>query len=191
MPRLSKPRIEPVSMEEYEATLKGGAHGKRAAEVAAVNIARTWQRHPKLMQAHRALGIHLGGPDSDVPKRDRELGIIRMGVKRQCDYEFAQHRAFNMYDGTFTEEDIMRIVEGPDAPGWSDHDRALLRAVDEMHDDAFISDATWAELKKFYSDQQLMDYMVVVSRYWMVSTLLNSMGVQLEENKKDLGLPKK
>ena len=41
-----------------------------------------------------------------------------------------------------TEAEITRI-KGPGALEWSDNDRALLIATDELTADAFISDATW------------------------------------------------
>ena len=85
------------------------------------------------------------------------------------------------------EEEIKRITLGPDAPGWTPFEATLLRTVDEMHNDAFISDQTWAELSAGYSLEQIMDFIMLMSRYWMVSTMLNSLGVQLEEGK--VGLP--
>ncbi|MFW5937226.1 MAG: carboxymuconolactone decarboxylase family protein, partial [Desulfosalsimonas sp.] len=81
-----------------------------------------------------------------------------------------------------TDEEIDRIQSGPDAEGWSDLDRALLRATDELKDDAFISDATWNELKKTYTDQQMMDLIFAVGNYNLVSMALNSLGVQLDPN---------
>lgn len=142
-----------------------------------------WLRYPKLMEAHHVMGHHLLGPDSTLSRRDRELGILRIGVLRRSEYELAQHRDFNLEDGVLSEEEMRRVVEGPAAEGWDELDAALLRAVDEMHDDAFISDATWSVLSGAWSDEQLMDFIVLIGRYWMVSTMLNSLGVQLEDGR--------
>ena len=57
---------------------------------------------------------------------------------------------------------------------------ALLRAADELHGDAFISDATWDALAERYSVQQLMDAVFTVGAYQIVSMALNSFGVQFE-----------
>lgn len=179
--RPDAPRIEPVSMEEY---LRHPSPGPpRPLESTPVNIARMWLRHPRLMEAHHVVGRHLMGPDSSLSRRERELGIMRIGVLRRSDYEFAQHRQFTLEDGLFTEDDIARIVEGPGASGWTPFESALLRSVDEMHDDAVISDATWSTLAEAWSVEQLMDFIALVGRYWMVSTMLNSLGVQIEDGR--------
>src|SRR5262249_61408959 len=79
-----------------------------------------------------------------------------------------------------TDDEIRRIGEGPDAPGWSSLDRALLRATDELHGDACVSDATWAELAEHLNERQLMDVVFTVGNYNLVSMALNSFGVQLD-----------
>lgn len=179
--RPERPRIDPVSMDEY---LEHPAPGPpRPLESSPVNIARMWLRYPKLMDAHHVVGRHLMGPDSTLSRRDRELGIMRIGVLRRSDYEFAQHRQFALDDGLFTQDEIDHIVEGPDASGWTAFESAVLRSVDEMHDDAVISDATWSALAEIWSVEQLMDFITLVGRYWMVSTMLNSIGVQVEDGR--------
>jgi alkylhydroperoxidase family enzyme len=87
-----------------------------------------------------------------------------------------------------TSDEISRITEGPNAPGWNPFDATLLRAVDELHSDAFITDTTWNALAKRYDEKQLMDLVMTVGDYNMVSMFLNTMGVQLEEG--TVGFPK-
>ncbi len=67
---------------------------------------------------------------------------------------------------------------GPDDPAWSPFDAALLRAVDELHDDSTISDATWATLAERYSTEQMLDVVFTVGHYHLVSMALNSCGVR-------------
>ena len=62
--------------------------------------------------------------------------------------------------------------------------RWLLRATDELHADAFVSDPTWQALAEIYSEQQMMDLIFTAGQYNLVSMVLNSMGVQPDE-----GLP--
>jgi len=183
--KLTRPRIEPASMQEYLSHPRPGP--PRPAATTPVNIARMWLRHPELMQAHHVLGAHLVGPGSTLPRRERELAILRIGALRRCEYEFAQHRDFSVADEVLSEDEVLRVLDGPDAPGWSDPDAALLRAVDEMHDGAFISDPTWSALAAGWTVPQLMDFMALVGQYWMVSTMLNCVGVQLEAGR--LGVP--
>jgi 4-carboxymuconolactone decarboxylase len=64
---------------------------------------------------------------------------------------------------------------------WSDDDKALLDAADELHDDACISDRTWRRLAERLTDQQLLDVIFTVGNYHIVSFALNSCGVQLDD----------
>ena len=73
-----------------------------------------------------------------------------------------------------------RIAKGPEAAGWSPHDRALLAAVDELHRDARIGDATWSTLAAGYSTQQMIDLVFTVGQYNLVSMALRSFGVERE-----------
>jgi len=80
-----------------------------------------------------------------------------------------------------TDQEILRIMKGPDAEGWSSFDATLLQAVDELHKDAFISDSTWVTLAEQYTEQQLMDLVFTVGTYNLASMALNSFVVQLDE----------
>jgi len=79
------------------------------------------------------------------------------------------------------DDEIKRITEGPDAPGWNPFDATLLRAVDELYTDAFISDTTWKKLSERYDTHQLLDLIFTVGQYNAVSMALNTLGVPLDE----------
>ena len=109
--------------------------------------------------------------------------ILRIGWLCQAEYEWGQHLIFGKRAG-LSDEEIARIKEGPDATGWSPFDAVLLRAADELHADACISDATWAALSDRYSTEQLMDVVFAVGQYTLVSMALNTFGVQLDKGMK-------
>jgi alkylhydroperoxidase family enzyme len=179
--RLSTPRVPPVSIEEYRRLEQElfGAEARR--DESPLNITRTWARHPALLKAMRPFQRHLGR-DGSLPHRDHELVILRMGWHCQAEYEFSQHIVFGKAAG-LTDEEIKRVTLGPAEPGWSDWDRTLLEATDELYYDHFISDETWDKLAARYSVEQLIDVTVLIGRYWMVSVVLNTLGVQLEEGR--------
>ena len=117
---------------------------------------------------------------STLPPRDREILILRIGWLCRSEYEFGQHVVIGRREGLSAEE-IERITLGPDAEGWDPFDATLLRAVDELHGDAFLSDATWNELAVRYDTMQLMDLVFTVGQYNLVSMALNTLGVQQDE----------
>jgi alkylhydroperoxidase family enzyme len=176
--RLEKPRVAPVADAEIDPELR-----ERLGSGPLLNIFRTLANHPKLLTRWLVFGNHVLAKNS-LPPRERELVILRIGWLCRSGYEWGQHVNIGKASG-LTDEEIARIAKGPDAPGWSAAERALLRATDELHEDAFVSDATWAELAKSWSTQQLMDLVFTVGQYNLVSMALNSFGVQPEP-----GLPK-
>jgi alkylhydroperoxidase family enzyme len=173
--RPSTPRIPPLPPEQWD-DLQRELLG-RIVQGPTVNIYATVARHPELLDRMTALGRALRG--QGLPVRDREILILRTGWRCQSEYEFAQHRRLAMA-ADMTEEDIRRIIEGPDAAGWDPFELVLCQAADEVHDDGCISDATWARLAKVYDEQQLIQATMLIGYYHLVSFVLNSLGVPLE-----------
>ena len=176
--RLDKPRVAPLADEQIEPEIR-----ERFGKGPVLNIFRTLANHPALMKRWLVFGNHVLAK-STLPARERELLILRIGWLCRAGYEWGQHVVIAKATG-LTDEEIARVAEGPDAAGWSSEDRALLRATDELHEDAFVSDPTWAELSKNWNTQQLMDLVFTVGQYNLVSMALNTLGVQPEP-----GLPK-
>ena len=175
--RLSQPRVQPLDPETAEGLAKEQL--ERAAERGPVlNITRTLANYPELSRAWGRFARHVLS-ESSLPPRERELVILRMGWNCRSGYEFGQHRRIGQEAG-LTLEEVERVKQGPDAEGWSEHERALLRATDELHADAFISDDTWDALVASYDTQQLMDVVFAAGQYNLVSMALNTLGVQLE-----------
>ncbi len=105
---------------------------------------------------------------------------MRIGWLCQAEYEFGQHTRVGLEVG-LSEAEIRRITEGPEAGAWDAFDATLLRAADELHADAFVSNETWAALGERYSREQLVDVVFTVGQHSLVSMALNTLGVRLEE----------
>ena len=148
------------------------------------NIFRTLARHPGLFRRWMPFGGKL--LNGKLPARERELAILRVGWLCQSEYEWGQHVPIGKRAG-LTEDEIARIPKGPRAEGWSDLDSAILRATDELHEDSCISDLTWERLAREYDDKQLIELVMCVGHYHLVSMALNTLGVQREEGV--VGLP--
>jgi alkylhydroperoxidase family enzyme len=180
--KLSKPRIDPLTEAEWTAEQRPTLE-PRYREGVVYNVTGTLARHWEAAKKFNIWAFHVMGDTSTLVPRERELLILRIGWLCQAEYEWGQHVRFGRQVG-LTDEEIARIKEGPDAPGWAPFDAALLRAADELHAEAFISDATWAALSERYNTQQLMDVVFAVGQYNMVSMALNTFGVQLDKGVK-------
>jgi 4-carboxymuconolactone decarboxylase len=177
--RLKSPRVQPLSFQEFR-TLYWAQFGENVPEAQPVkNITLTWARHPALMSAQRSYQryLHAG---CLLPPKDQEIVILRVGWLCHAEYEFGQHTIYGKKAG-LSEADILRVTKGPEAEGWTPFQSTLLRAVDELFSDHIVSETTWQALLENYEVRQVMDLLVVVGRYWMVSVALNSLGVQRED----------
>jgi 4-carboxymuconolactone decarboxylase len=173
------PRLAPVtdpSPEVEELIVKGGMRNSKGETL---NIFGTVARHPALMRRWLVFATHVLSKSTLTP-RDRELLILRTGVRCNSQYEFSQH-AIIARRSDITDEEIEATKRDVGDHPWSDHDAALIRAADELHDDATLSDATWSTLRGAYSDEQLLDAIFAVGNYHIVSMVLNSCRVQLDD----------
>jgi alkylhydroperoxidase family enzyme len=170
--------VKPLDPAEIPEELRERFGGGPNPQAAMLNIFRTLAHHPDLMRRWTVFGNHVLSK-STLPARERELVILRIGWLCRSEYEWGQHVLIGRREG-LRDDEIERIPKGPDAPGWSDLDRALLRATDELRADAMITDQTWKQLSEHLGTQQLMDLVFTVGQYNLVSMALNTLGVQLD-----------
>ena len=177
--RLTTPRVTPMAETEMAPDLLA-LLGPRFKAIPVLNIFRTLAHAPKAFKRFMAWGGYILSDANSLSPRDRELVILRTGYNWKSGYEWAQHERIGL-DCGLTAFEIERIKEGPTDPAWSDQDRVLLQATDELTADAFITDGTWAALDGF-SEKQRMDLVMTIAQYTQVSMMLNSFGVQLDED---------
>ena len=150
---MTGPRITPLPPDQWnddviqgiKALLPPGAERplrRREGGPQGHNVLGTLARHPELMRAYHSFNGHILFTTS-LTARQRELLILRVAAVRDAAYEWAQHVHLAAEAG-IDDAEIARVAVGPDAPGWSVDDAAMVRAVDELVRDAKVSDATWS-----------------------------------------------
>jgi alkylhydroperoxidase family enzyme len=176
--RLTSPRIAPLRDDQLTPDQEEALQPVRNGTMGVLNIFRTLAHAPKALLRFNEWGGYVLSRRNDLPGREREIVILRVGYLCKSGYEFTQHTRIGLQSG-LTEDEIERIKRGADA-GWSAADAALIRASDELVGDHFITDATWAELGRHFTDKQRMDLVFTVGQYTQVSMILNTFGVQLD-----------
>ena len=151
-----------------------------AANGRVLNIFRTLIHAPKALRGFLEWGNYILSRRNDLPAREREIVILRTGFLCKSGYEWTQHHAIGLR-AKLTEDEIARIKKGAAASGGGAADAALLGASDELHNGQFITDATWAELGRHFTEKQCMDVVFTAGQYTQVSMMLNTFGVQLDE----------
>lgn len=188
------PRIAPCDREsvaeEVQATtqrLRGGVVADQPPMPldAIPEIMFTMCRYPDLWHRMIDLTIEIQGANATLDLRDRKLAILRTGWLCQAPYEFGEHVNQARRAG-FTAEEVERIIAGSLAPEWDEHERAVLRAAEELHADAMVSDETWEQLSKRLSEHQLVELLVLVGQFAATAYFQNSMRLRLEADNQGL-----
>ncbi|QFG22180.1 carboxymuconolactone decarboxylase family protein [Actinomadura sp. WMMB 499] len=180
------PRIGPLPADEWAEEHRELLHGNLAradrylsgaADAPPMpSILGLLARHPRVGAPWLAFsGTLLDGGTLDP--RDRELLILRVGRRTRCRYQWDQHVGMARAAG-LTAEQVAGVPEGPDAEVWSERDRDILRAADQLVDDHTVDDAAWERLAAHFDERQLLELLFVVGGYVCLAMLLNSVGLE-------------
>ena len=63
----------------------------------------------------------------------------------------------------------------------SDNDRAIVRAMEELHYDSMITDKTWSDLEAFYDDRKLIELVMLAGQYKAVAYYQNALRLPLPD----------
>jgi alkylhydroperoxidase family enzyme len=169
MRRPESPRIAPTEERPPSLTTAMNAHNVRA----------TLATNPTVASGMAAMGRALLQEGTIAP-RARELVILRMGWHCQSRYEFGQHTLMAKSVGV-TDREIELLTRPLEQGAWTAPERALLQMVDDLYRDDCVSDPTWGELIAHFDHHDILEYMAATLFYRMVSGILNSCGVALDE----------
>jgi alkylhydroperoxidase family enzyme len=188
------PRIPPLPREQWDDEVRAALAVGLGEQAAATfmsdapdappmpNVLGTLLHHPRLAgRLLRYNGVLL--QHGTIDARLRELMILRVAWKTRAPYEWAQHVQLALRNDV-TRDEIDAIATGAAGDAWSEVERALLRATDELLDHYRVDDGTWAELAEHFDDRQLLEVLFVVGTYACLAMVFNSAGIGL-----DPGLP--
>lgn len=178
---MTTPRIAPVSSpydpavaERLDKMMPGGAPP--------IALFRTFVRNMPMAEAMGPWGGYELSKRLSLTMRQRELVIDRVTARCRCEYEWGVHMTFFGDRVGLTEDQKRSVTHGsPGDPCWPSDEAALLAAVDELHDDADVSDATWAELSLVMTDEQLLDVLMLAGWYHAIGYAANAGRVDLED----------
>lgn len=172
-----RPRIEPGTRRDIG--LVGWVVAQVSGRVSGTqppNLFLTLGRHRPLFRGWLRFAGRLM-PAGKLPRRETELVIIRVAHLRQCRYEFDHHVHLGAKAGV-TAADVARLVEGPEAAGWSPRERAILATVEALHVHQDLDDATWAELRAHLSEREVIELVLLVGHYEMLATAIIALRIQ-------------
>jgi hypothetical protein len=145
----------------------------------AINVGATLAHNRLVSRAVRSCAGALLTEGSVAP-RQRELAILRMGWNCQAVYEFGQHTLFGRSVG-LSDDEIWLVTRPLSEGAWAAADRVVLQLVDDLYTDDCVTDATWTEANQHLAPSEVLELIAAALCYRMVSGLLNSCGVELDD----------
>ena len=170
------PRIAPASppfdqevAETIDRTMKGQPPLHLFAMLA---------RDPRLCRKFFAGGLLDKG---NLTVRQREIVIHRTTALCRSEYEWGVHVAVYAAKAGLTEEQVRSTAVGSaDDACWGEEDRLLVRLCDALHQHCDIDDGLWLALSRAFTENALLELLMVAGFYRTVSYLTNGLRMPLE-----------
>ncbi len=107
--------------------------------------------------------------------------IARTCARCGCEYEWGVHvAAFGTtvgLDWTLLEDTAHETVSNA---LWSEREHVLMRVVDELHETSTISDAAWEQLEAIWNSSQILEVIIIVGWYHLISFVANAAHIDYE-----------
>lgn len=134
-------------------------------------LAGTWFEHVNATRKTKLSG------------RLRELVIVRFAQSRQYAYAIQQHVPRIATSEGVTMEECEALKDWRASKLFNERERALLAYVDAMVKDPEVPDAEFNELRKHFSEQEVVEITVIVGTYLMHNRVFRALRVDLEPKK--------
>jgi 4-carboxymuconolactone decarboxylase len=106
----------------------------------------------------------------------REIAILRVGWLSKASYEVYQHERIGR-DVGLSEEKLRALHKGADDKAFDEHEKAVLRFTDDVVKNVKASDANFKAVAKFLDREQIVELVLAIGFYMMVSRFLETMEV--------------
>lgn len=170
-------RIEPAA-RPYDDDMEKTLDNLMPPGVEPLVLFRTLARNPRVFRRFMAGGLLDKG---SISLREREIVIDRTCARCGGEYEWGVHVAFFGEKVGFGPAEIAATVApGADAGCWSPREKLIVRLVDQLHETSTIDDGLWQALAAEFSDEQLLEMIVLTGFYHMVSFAVNATKLPME-----------
>ena len=169
-------RIEPASppfADPIQAALERVMKGQPP-----LRLFTTLARDPRLFQKFFAGGLLDKG---NLSMRQREIVIHRTTALCRSEYEWGVHvTAFSGHVGLTPEQVQATVTGSPDDACWPAEEQVLLRLCDALHADCDIDDGLWGDLRAQFTEEAIIELLMLAGFYRTVSYLTNGLRLPLE-----------
>ena len=174
-----EPRVAPARPRELRPLARIVAEvAGRVTGSGPANIFTTLGQHPRLFRAWLRYSAHLM-PFGQLPRRDTELVILRVAWRCRSAYEWHQHVPIALRVGTNAGRGRGRGRQYS-LGGFTQRQRALLAASDELLARRALSDTTWSAVQATLGDREAIELCLLIGNYQGLASAIGGLGIQIE-----------
>lgn len=143
-----------------------------------LSLFRTFANSPRFLEKGVA---NLLDPESPLALRDREIVILRVTARNNCEYEWGIHvsvfsKAAELTDPQIAATCVKKIRESL----WTRQEVTLLQTVDALCDGGQIPDELQARFQADWTAEQQLEIMALCGTYHTVSFVANTARLSIE-----------
>jgi alkylhydroperoxidase family enzyme len=164
---------EPPFAEGIQSSLDAVMRGKPP-----LLLFTTLARDPRLFKKFFAAGLLDRG---NLTMRQREIVIDRTTALCKSEYEWGVHIAAFASHVDLDEAQITSLASGKaDDACWTAEESVLLELCDALHADCEVDDTLWQSLRSHFSEEAILELLMLAGFYRTVSYLTNALRLPLE-----------
>ncbi len=172
------PRLVPLPRDRWDDVLTRVLESSSGGTEEPMHIFTTLARAPGDL-FRRWLGFGGALLSGTLPPRLREIVILRTASRFDGRYEWAQHIELAERAGVSRPE-ITALGGDLAEVAWTGLERAALAAVDDTAEVGAVTDGTWSVLREELDDSEIIELLMLIAHYLMLTTVLRSLRVELE-----------
>lgn len=151
------------------------------------NLHRALAHAPGALRAYEALSHHCR-LETPLPRRLREIVILRIAQQLPNEYEWRRHVPAALESGA-SEPAISDLGDWPASGAYTEQERAALRLVDEHLGPDPISDACMAELRASFSDDEVIELLMLLGHYLLTGLLILAIDLPADDTSEPASIP--
>ena len=118
---------------------------------------------------------------SHITVRQREVFLLRVTGLCRCAYEWNMRvHYFAAAAGLSDAQVRATAMNSASRDDWTDEDRLLLALAEELHETSTISDALWARLEAAFTDEAVIQLLMIAGHYRTTAYFANGLRYPIE-----------
>jgi len=136
---------------------------------------------PDILKMSSDMLFALLQPGRKLDARYRELAILRSAIVGDCRFEYSQHLKVARALGTPAEK-LGAIKAWATSDKFDEAERSVMAATDELIGRNLVEDATFATLKRHFSDEQIVEFFFVITTYRMHGMMVRALHLEFDND---------